>query len=324
MTEFSLRGQLGRGSYGSVYRACHVRTDDDVALKIIPLTDEFFDTQRALRELLALRHIRHPNVLELAAAHVAVWKKSACLVLVTRLHDTTLHKYMRRGPALTPEQIAHIGTKLLQATAHIHACGLMHRDIKPDNILLDADCSVTLCDFGFVRSSNACVDDADELSAYVTTRWYRAPEIAKRIPYNELCDVWSLGCVIAEMHTGAPLWPAQNEIELCALVEQTLVSNHTPSIMRAQTARRAWMRAIKGDGDLVDMLSVEPMERPSATTILARRGVAPDEDRPVPCTLADRGSSETVLRERLASLSTPARLAPDDGGVCATPPVELV
>lgn len=186
----------------------------------------------------------------------------------------------------------------------------MHRDIKPDNILLGDDYHVTLCDFGFARSTDGDgIDEDNEFSTYVTTRWYRAPEICKRRKYNEVCDVWSIGCVIAEMHLREPLWPAQNDLQLRVLVDQVLVSTSQRVTALAQEWRDRWIRSIKSDANLTSILTVEPMERPTAAEVLQWRKANIPLSESSKCVLHDIACSENALRERIRCLTTPITLA---------------
>ena len=105
--------------------------------------------------------------------------------------------------------------QLLSATRYLHAGQVIHRDQKPSNVLLDADCIVKMADFGLARSLAATGEEAETcLTDYVATRWYRAPEIllgCKR--YTTGVDMWSLGCILAEMLARRPLFPGNSTLE---------------------------------------------------------------------------------------------------------------
>ena len=96
----------------------------------------------------------------------------------------------------------------------MHSAELLHRDIKPSNLLLDSNCLVKVCDFGLCRSVNEAQGPNPVLTDYVATRWYRAPEvILSWRKYTAAIDVWSVGCILAELIIRKPLLPATSEEE---------------------------------------------------------------------------------------------------------------
>lgn len=98
----------------------------------------------------------------------------------------------------------------VSAVAYMHRSGYMHRDIKPENFLINDDGKLKLADFGLAKQTKGNL--ADTLTEYVSTRWYRAPEIALRSrSYNQAVDVFALGCIMGEMYLGRPLFPGRTE-----------------------------------------------------------------------------------------------------------------
>lgn len=94
----------------------------------------------------------------------------------------------------------------------MHSAGIIHRDLKPRNLLINSNCDLKICDFGLARANIPyLLTSTAQMTDYMTTRWYRAPEIilSKRI-YDGKADVWSVGCILAELITGKPLMPADN------------------------------------------------------------------------------------------------------------------
>lgn len=99
--------------------------------------------------------------------------------------------------------------QILRGLKYIHSAGVIHRDLKPSNILVNANCDLKICDFGLAR-----VSSDSQMTGYVSTRYYRAPEIMltwRR--YDKAVDIWSVGCILAEMLEGAPLFPGKDHVD---------------------------------------------------------------------------------------------------------------
>ncbi|XP_014241915.1 mitogen-activated protein kinase 15-like isoform X2 [Cimex lectularius] len=216
--------KLARGffqSYGIVWKAFHRTRARLVAIKIIEKAfSADSDAQMAFREigyLTALR--RHRNIVKLLAVHPA-WNDKD-LYLVFEHMDLDLRAYMDRGHLLTDPQVSFISYQILSALRYIHSANIVHRDLKPANILLGARCEVRIADFGLARSleDRGTVENGSPLTKYVATRWYRAPELLLNgKKYTTSVDIWSLGCIIAEMHNGVPLFPGTTTIHQLELI----------------------------------------------------------------------------------------------------------
>ncbi|CAG2111797.1 unnamed protein product [Medioppia subpectinata] len=116
---------------------------------------------------------------------------------------------MLKLTTLTDENVAYFTYQLLRALKYIHSANVLHRDIKPDNILVNSNADLKVCDFGLARVTDPLKSGSQ--TVYVTTRWYRAPEVMlTESCYNNSMDVWSVGCVLGEMLSGRPLFPGQN------------------------------------------------------------------------------------------------------------------
>ncbi|KER28958.1 hypothetical protein T265_04336 [Opisthorchis viverrini] len=113
-----------------------------------------------------------------------------------------------RTQDLSDSHIRFLIYQLLRALKYLHSCGLIHRDLKPGNIGVNEDCELKLLDFGLARQRD------DEMTGYVATRWYRAPEIMLNwTHYNEQVDIWSVACIMSELRTRKPLFPGRNHID---------------------------------------------------------------------------------------------------------------
>lgn len=105
--------------------------------------------------------------------------------------------------------------QLFSATQYLHSGNVIHRDQKPSNVLINAECKIKIADFGLARSLAHTAEDEDDgiLTDYVATRWYRAPEIlVASKKYTKGVDMWSLGCILGEMLLGKPLFPGSSTV----------------------------------------------------------------------------------------------------------------
>ncbi|NXL81083.1 MK15 kinase, partial [Leptocoma aspasia] len=205
--------------YGIVWKATDRKTGETVAVKKI--FDAFrnrTDAQRTFREIMFLQEFgEHPNIIKLLDVIQAENDKDIYLIFESM--ETDLHAVIKKGNLLKDIHKCYVLYQILKATKFIHSGNVIHRDQKPSNVLLDAQCCVKLCDFGLARSLGQLGEPqpSPALTEYVATRWYRAPEIllASR-SYTKGVDMWSIGCILGEMLLGKPLFPGtstMNQIE---------------------------------------------------------------------------------------------------------------
>ncbi|KAM4689948.1 LOW QUALITY PROTEIN: mitogen-activated protein kinase 15 [Rhinophrynus dorsalis] len=213
--KYEIKKRLGKGAYGIVWKAIDRKTGEIVAVKKI--FDAFrnrTDAQRTFREIMFLQEFgEHPNIIKLL--NVIRAQNDKDIYLVFEYMETDLHAVIKKGNLLKDVHVRYILYQLLKATKFIHSGNVIHRDQKPSNILLDADCLVKLCDFGLARSLYQIQEDATNpaLTEYVATRWYRAPEILLASHrYTKGVDMWSVGCILGEMLLGKPLFPGTSTI----------------------------------------------------------------------------------------------------------------
>ncbi|XP_072432652.1 mitogen-activated protein kinase 15-like isoform X2 [Chiloscyllium punctatum] len=203
--QYRVKRRLGKGAYGIVWKAIDRQTGEVVAVKKI------FDAFRNQTD--AQEFGNHPNIIKLLNVIRAANDKD--IYLVFEYMETDLHAVIKKGNLLKDIHIRYILYQLLKATKFIHSGNVIHRDQKPSNILLDADCFVKLCDFGLARCINQIQEEQGNaaLTEYVATRWYRAPEILLASPrYTKGVDMWSIGCILGEMLLGKPLFPGTSSI----------------------------------------------------------------------------------------------------------------
>ncbi|XP_037747608.1 mitogen-activated protein kinase 15 isoform X5 [Chelonia mydas] len=227
--KYEIKKRLGKGAYGIVWKAIDRRTGEIVAVKKI--FDAFrnrTDAQRTFREIMLLQEFgEHPNIIKLL--NVIRAQNDRDIYLVFESMETDLHAVIKKGNLLKDIHKCYILYQLLKATKFIHSGNVIHRDQKPSNILLDADCFVKLCDFGLARSLCQIHEDQGSpvLTEYVATRWYRAPEILlSSHSYTKGVDMWSIGCILGEMLLGKPLFPGTSTVNQ---IEQILSVIPAPS-----------------------------------------------------------------------------------------------
>lgn len=232
---FDINVKLGKGAYGIVWQAKEKRSGTVVALK--KCFDAFrnpTDAQRTYREIMYLQKLSgHDNIIRLQ--HVVRAENDRDIYLTFDHMETDLHAVIRAN-ILEEIHKKYIIYQLLKALKFMHSGELLHRDIKPSNLLLNSDCHVKLCDFGLCRSVAETTNQAGAaagaanpaagnpvLTDYVATRWYRAPEILLgSTNYSKGVDMWAVGCILAEMLLGKPLFPGSSTMnQLEKIIEVT-------------------------------------------------------------------------------------------------------
>ena len=204
---------IGKGTFGTVYKARHKDTNQIVALKRITLHHESAEgfPLTSLREIAALRRLApHPNIAQLH--EVAVGSNRANVFLVFEYASIDLAAYVATASKpFSASQSKSLLQQLLAALVHAHSNWIIHRDIKMSNLLYHKGV-LKLADFGLARAFGSGTRDA---TPGVVTLWYRAPEILLgSASYDMSADLWSAGCIFAELLMGRPLFPAATETEL--------------------------------------------------------------------------------------------------------------
>lgn len=124
--------------------------------------------------------------------------------------ETDMHRVIRTQD-LSDDHCQYFIYQTLRALKAMHSANVLHRDLKPSNLLLNANCDLKVCDFGLARSAASTEDNSGFMTEYVATRWYRAPEIMLTFKeYTKAIDIWSVGCILAEMLNGKPLFPGKD------------------------------------------------------------------------------------------------------------------
>lgn len=220
LRKYDIVQKLGKGAYGVVWKSYDRRTNEVVALKkIFEAFHNATDAQRTFREIMFLQQLSdHENIVRLM--NVLKADNDRDIYLVFDFMETDLHAVIR-AQILEAIHKQYIIYQLLRAIKYMHSGELLHRDMKPSNILLNSECQVKVADFGLARSvAHSESGDAGSnpvLTDYVATRWYRAPEILLGSTcYTKGVDMWSLGCILGELLCGKPIFPGtstMNQLE---------------------------------------------------------------------------------------------------------------
>ncbi|XP_022836689.1 serine/threonine-protein kinase PITSLRE-like [Spodoptera litura] len=212
--EFEYLNKIDEGSYGVVYRARDKSTDEIVALKRLKdLNESEGFSIAAQSELNTLLKLRHPNIV--AGREIAVGSRSNEIYLVLEYVPHQLKSLLRSAREnhlmFSPEHIKCVMTQLLKAVEHLHDNHIIHRDLKTDNILLSQDGVLKVADFGLAREYGFPLQ---QYTPGVVTLWYRAPELLLLSPeYSTPIDMWSVGCIFAELVNLRPLFPGTSELD---------------------------------------------------------------------------------------------------------------
>ncbi|XP_064807643.1 mitogen-activated protein kinase 12 isoform X2 [Oncorhynchus masou masou] len=190
--------------------ALDFRTGTKVAIKKLhrPFQSELF-AKRAYRELRLLKHMKHENVIGLVDVFTADLSLDRFhdFYLVMPFMGTDLGKLMKLQQ-LSEDKVQFLVYQMLKGLKYIHSAGIIHRDLKPGNLAVNQECELKILDFGLARQADS------EMTGYVVTRWYRAPEvILSWMHYTQTVDIWSVGCIMAEMLSGKPLFKGNDHLD---------------------------------------------------------------------------------------------------------------
>lgn len=219
---------LGEGTYGKVFKAKNRSTNENVAIKKMLVDwDEEGCPSTVSREIALLKALAHRNIVQL----IDVFDSRRHIVLVFEFLDSDLKKFMRlHQNNLGPENIWKLSIQLCLGIEFCHAHSVLHRDLKPQNLLIDhrqKELTLKLADFGLARQFD---NPARRYTPEVVTVWYRAPELLLGSGlYSAPLDMWGVGCIIAEMAVGRPLFDGDSEIDTIFRIFRTL---GTPSEAR--------------------------------------------------------------------------------------------
>ncbi|CAN1175566.1 Probable serine/threonine-protein kinase At1g54610 [Linum perenne] len=285
--------KIGQGTYSTVYRARDLQTGKIVAMKQVRFVNMDPESVRFMaREISILRKLDHPNVMKLECIVTSRMSESLYLVFEYMDHDLT-GLATRPGVKFTEQQIKCYMQQLLRGLQHCHDCGILHRDIKGSNLLINDDGVLKIGDFGLANFYR----DSQTLTSRVVTLWYRAPELLLgATQYGAGIDLWSAGCILAELFAGKHIMPGRTEVEqmhkifkLCGSPSEKYWRKtrfpHATSFKPQQPYKRCIREVFKNFPPsalaLVDqLLAIEPEARGTAASALESHFFS---TKPFPC-----------------------------------------
>ena len=211
--KYEVLGVVGEGAYGIVYKCRNKETDKFVAIKKFKEIEDKLVQKTMKRELKMLQMLKHDNVVDFQEAFI--YKEN--LFLVFEYVEKNLLEVLEKFPeGLNPKLIRSFVFQMCKAVHYLHTKNIIHRDVKPENLLVDENMNLKLCDFGFARkiSLNEENNHVDAMTDYVATRWYRSPELLlSNGIYGPEVDYWAIGCIMGELADGNPMFPGENEVD---------------------------------------------------------------------------------------------------------------
>ncbi|KAJ7099598.1 hypothetical protein O6H91_Y578600 [Diphasiastrum complanatum] len=322
---YKIQEVIGKGSYGVVCSAIDTHTGEKVAIKKInDIFEHVSDATRILREIKLLRLLRHPDIVEVK--HIMLPpspREFKDIYVVFELMESDLHQVIKANDDLTPEHYQFFLYQLLRALKYIHTgrnqlmvltvctfefisivCSKSKEEaLFQKNVLANADCKLKICDFGLARVAFSDAPTAIFWTDYVATRWYRAPELCGSFysKYTPAIDIWSIGCIFAEVLIGRPLFPGKNVVHQLDLMTDMLGTPSAESIARIRNEKaKRYLSSMRkklhvpfsqkfSNADplalrlLERLLAFDPKDRPSAEEALADpyfKGLAKVEREP--------------------------------------------
>ncbi|KAG7513106.1 serine serine/threonine-protein kinase ICK isoform X1 [Solea senegalensis] len=271
--------QLGDGTYGSVILGRSLESGELVAIK--KMKRKFYSWEECinLREVKSLKKLCHANVIKLKE----VIRENDHLYFIFEYMKENLYQLMKDRTRLFPESaVRNIMFQILQGLAFIHKHGFFHRDIKPENLLCMGPELVKIADFGLVREIRSRPPYTD----YVSTRWYRAPEVLLRsTSYSTPIDQWAVGCIMAELYTLKPLFPGSSEVDtifkICQVLGTPKKNDWAEGFQLASAMNFRWPQCVPSHLKtlipnaspeaihlMTDLLQWDPKKRPSSAQAL--------------------------------------------------------
>ncbi|NXW21913.1 STK36 kinase, partial [Circaetus pectoralis] len=212
MEKYHVLEMIGEGSFGRVYKGRRKHSAQVVALKFIPKVGRSEKELKNLqREIEIMRGLHHPNIIQMLDS----FETDKEVVVVTDYAEGELFQILEDDGSLPEDQVQTIAAQLVSALYYLHSHRILHRDMKPQNILLGKDGIVKLCDFGFARAMSI---HTMVLTSIKGTPLYMSPELVEERPYDHTADLWSVGCILYELFVGTPPFYTSSIFQLVSLI----------------------------------------------------------------------------------------------------------
>ncbi|KER23908.1 kinase domain protein [Opisthorchis viverrini] len=229
---------IGSGAQGYVVSAYDLVLQQEVAIKKLARPfQNVTQAKRAYRELVLMRLVNHKNIISLLNAFTPqkTLEDFQDVYLVMELMDANLGQVIHME--LDHERMSYLLYQVLCGLKHLHAAGIIHRDLKPSNIAVRHDCSLKILDFGLARATG----NSFTMTPYVVTRYYRAPEVILGLGYSENVDIWSVGCIFAEMVLERILFPGTDYVDQWTKITDELGTPSSEFMSRLENSVRRYL-----------------------------------------------------------------------------------
>jgi len=253
-TDFQPDRPIGYGAFGVVWSVTDPRDGKRVALKKLPnVFQSLVSSKRVFRELKMMRFFKHENVLScldiLQPPHLELFTE---IYLITELMQSDLHKIIVSPQQLSADHIKVFLYQILRGVKYLHSAKIIHRDIKPGNLLVNSNCVLKICDYGLARVEER--DPSRAMTQEVVTQYYRPPEILLGARhYTNSVDIWSVGCIFGELVGRRILFQASSPIQQLELITDLL---GTPTLSDLKYACDAAKRHMLSKGVKPPSISV--------------------------------------------------------------------
>ncbi|KAL5724615.1 cyclin-dependent kinase [Ranunculus cassubicifolius] len=281
MDRYKIIKEVGDGTFGSVWRAINKQSGEIVAIKKMKRKYYSWEECINLREVKSLRKMNHPNIVKLKE----VIRENDILYFIFEYMECNLYQLMKdRAKLFSETEVRNWCFQVFQALAYMHQRGYFHRDLKPENILVTKDL-IKVADFGLARETCS----QPPYTEYVSTRWYRAPEVLlQSSTYNSAVDMWAMGAIMAELFTLRPLFPGSSEADeiykICSVIGSPTQNTWAEGLQLANAIKYQFpqFKSVhlsvlipSASEDAVNLISSlcswDPTKRPTAAEVLQHR-----------------------------------------------------
>jgi len=319
MERYKILKLVGDGGYGSVYKALNKTTGEIVAIKRMKKKFTSWEECMSLREIKSLRKLSHSNIIKLKE----VIRVNDELNFIFEFLEQNIYQIMRNNPSiLTNKMIKSIIKQSLQGLAYMHRSGFFHRDMKPENLMIQSGV-LKIVDFGLARE----IRSKPPFTDYVSTRWYRAPEILLRsTSYNSPVDIFALGAIMAELYLLQPLFPGTNErdqlLKICGVLGNPTIQSWSEGCRLASKVGFTFPNTtpiglqkvipnapIEAIDLMLKMMRLDPQKRPTASECLEHPFLKDELEYEKPTYFKEQAKVSSVYKNEAYSENSSRRRA---------------